>query len=186
MRCSSCEPLLDAYVEGILMPAARARLEAHLTECCRCSALLEELRVIDALLLAPRRLEPAPNFTFAVMAEVRTLPPPVVHNVSPLPMFGAYLAFAWLAIAMWFLMGGTASQATLAYGEQTLARLGSALAALVGSGANLFGHATVGVGAAMGLILVLDIMLAAGLAVGVVAVRSRRVERLSGTSEVSL
>ncbi len=186
MRCSSCEPLLDAYLEGQLTPAVRARLEAHVAECCECSALLEELRVIDALLLAPRRLEPAPNFTFAVMAEIRTLPPPVVHSVSPLPMFGAYLAFAWSAIAMWFLMGGTASQATLAFAGQALARLGTALAALVGSGANLFGHATVGVGAAMGLILLLDVMLAVGLAAGVVALRSRRAERLSGTSEVSL
>jgi predicted anti-sigma-YlaC factor YlaD len=185
MRCSSCEQLLDAYVEGSVQPGARARIDEHLAECRDCRELLDELRVIDALLLQPRRVEPAPNFTFAVMAEVRSMPCPLVTRVPTLPMFGAYLAFAWIAIGAWFLIGGAAARATPAFAAAALSRFALAVAALVGSGASLFGHATVGVSAAMGLILILDIILAAGVAIGFFVVRSRRAARLVGTTEVS-
>jgi anti-sigma factor RsiW len=184
MRCSSCEPLLDGYIEGLATPPVRARIEAHVAECRNCRDLLEELRVIDALLLQPRRIELAPNFTFAVMAEVRSQPPPHVPATPGIALFGAYLAFAWSAIAVWFFVGGSAAQATLAFLAATALRFGAALAALAGSGGNLFGHATFGVSAAMGLILVLDIVLAAGLALTFFVVRARRA-RFAAGSEVA-
>jgi predicted anti-sigma-YlaC factor YlaD len=184
MRCSSCEPLLDEYVEGLIAPAARARIDAHLAECLDCRELLEELRVIDALLLQPRAIEPAPNFTFAVMAEVRSQPPPHVPKGPGLAVFAAYLAFAWVAIALWFVLGGAASQSTLAFVAAAFARFGVVAAALVGTGSSLFGHATIGVSAAMGLILVLDIVLAAVLGLGFFVVRSRRAARFAASSEV--
>jgi hypothetical protein len=85
MRCSSFEPLLDEYVDGVLAPREHALVAAHVAGCASRAGLLEELRVIDALLLTPRALEPAPNFTFKVMAEVRSLPAPAVHHVPTLP-----------------------------------------------------------------------------------------------------
>ena len=73
MRCSSCEPLLDRYVEGTLPPHNMARVAAHL----RCvSALRGVARPSSAssmrLLATTAPVELAPNFTFAVMAEART------------------------------------------------------------------------------------------------------------------
>jgi predicted anti-sigma-YlaC factor YlaD len=185
MRCSSCEPLLDEYLEGLVSPAVRTRLDEHLAECRSCRDLLAELRVIDALLIQPRRIDPAPNFTFAVMAEVRSQPPPHVPAAPGLAIFGAYLAFAWVAIAVWYFVGGAAARATLAFVATSFARFAVAVTALVGSGASLFGHATVGVSAAMGLILILDVVLGGGLALGFLVVRSRRAARFAATPEVS-
>jgi len=54
MRCSWCEPQLDAYLEGGLSPGTAARVAAHLRTCGDCQALLGELRVIDALLATAR------------------------------------------------------------------------------------------------------------------------------------
>ena len=50
VRCSSCEPLLDSYLEATLRPAQSRQVSAHLQDCGVCEALLSELRVIDALL----------------------------------------------------------------------------------------------------------------------------------------
>jgi anti-sigma factor RsiW len=185
MRCSSCEPFLDEYVEGLTPPALRAAIDEHIAECRNCRELLEELRVIDALLLQPRRIDPAPNFTFAVMAEVRSQPLPQRPASPGLAIFGAYLAFAWVAIAVWFIAGGAAARDALAFVAAQLARGGLAALALVGSGGSLFGHATAGVSAAMGLILVLDIVLAAGLGFLFFAIRSRRAARFASSSEVT-
>jgi anti-sigma factor RsiW len=185
MRCSSCEPILDEYVEGLTPPALRARIDEHLAECRNCRELLEELRVIDALLLQPRRIDPAPNFTFAVMAEVRSQPLPQRPATPGVAIFGAYLAFAWIAIAVWFIAGGAAARETLSFAAAQLVRFGVAAGALVGTGASLFGHATFGVSAAMGLILLLDIVLAAGLGIWFLTARSRRAARFASTSEVS-
>ena len=55
MRCSSCEPLLDAYLEATLRAARRARRSRRIcAPATRCEALLRELRVIDALLETAR------------------------------------------------------------------------------------------------------------------------------------
>ncbi|MGA7570105.1 MAG: zf-HC2 domain-containing protein, partial [Candidatus Aquilonibacter sp.] len=72
MRCSSCEPLLDRYIEGTLTPREMTRVTAHLHACPHCESLLTELRVVDALLATTAPMELAPNFTFAVMAEARS------------------------------------------------------------------------------------------------------------------
>ena len=76
MRCSSCEPLLDRYVEGTLTPREMARVTAHLRSVRTAKRCLTELRVVDALLATTAPVELAPNFTFAVMAEARTAPDP--------------------------------------------------------------------------------------------------------------
>ena len=50
MRCSSCEPLLDRYIEGTLKARQMLDITEHLSECADCRELLDELKVIDALL----------------------------------------------------------------------------------------------------------------------------------------
>ena len=115
MRCSSSEPLLDEFVDGTLPLETHARLAAHAEECASCGSLLAELRVIDALLLAPRRLEPAPNFNFAVMAEVRSMPRPHASRFHALPVLGIYLAFAWSVIGFFFIAGKSAAHSALGF-----------------------------------------------------------------------
>ena len=107
MRCNTSENLFDGLLDGTLTVLQRHNVETHLAKCARCSAVLEELRVIDALLLTPRLLEPAPNFTQKTMAEIRTLPPP--KPAAPrLPLWTAaafYLLASWLGIGTWFAIG---------------------------------------------------------------------------------
>ena len=74
MRCSSCEPLLDQYLERALSPRVMLRVAKHVHSCKACHALLHELRSVDGLLLGAKQPDLPPNFTFAVMAEVRGMP----------------------------------------------------------------------------------------------------------------
>ena len=50
--------------------------------------MLDELRVVDALIAAPRHVELPENFTFATMAEVRSLPRPHALKVHPCSSIG--------------------------------------------------------------------------------------------------
>lgn len=99
MRCSSCENLLDRYVEATLPPAQMQAVSAHLVTCLECGELHERLRVVDGLLETQRDLELPVNFTFAVMAEVRALPAPQAARKPVMLFLFAYLVGAWLAAA---------------------------------------------------------------------------------------
>jgi anti-sigma factor RsiW len=175
MRCSSFEPLLEGYVEGELLPAERVRVAAHVAGCPECASLLEEFRVIDALFLQPRRLDPAANFTFKVMAEVRSLPRPHVHHTPPLPVLATYLAFGWVAIGSFLMFGGGAARATLAWLSSAPANFGAGLGTLAAVSRHLFGHQAFGVTAMMGGLLAGDAIVAAAVVAIVVGLRGRRV-----------
>jgi anti-sigma factor RsiW len=183
MRCSFFEPLLDAFVDGELSPIERARVIGHVDTCERCRGLLEEVRVVDALFLMPRQLEPAANFTFRAMADIRTMPVPHVRRTPTLGVVAAYLVFAWLVIGAWFVLGGDASRRTLAFVAALAVQYGQGFLALVTATARVFGHATPNVGAAMGAILAFDGLLAAGLAIAYVVVRPRLLARSAQPSE---
>jgi anti-sigma factor RsiW len=159
--CSSFEPLLAPYVDGALPAATWVQLSAHLERCGSCSALLEELRVIDAMLLTARPLDPAPNFTFRVMAELGTLPAPRVRRASVLGIVAAYLVFAWLSIGGFFWFGGAHAKAALAVMAGSIGHYGAALDGLAAATSHLFGGATFGVTAAMSAILAIDVLIAA-------------------------
>jgi anti-sigma factor RsiW len=106
MRCSSCEPLLDRYVEGTLTPREMVRVREHVSHCPRCASLVAELRVVDALLATTSAVELAPNFTFAVMAEVGSTP---IHAVRRFPMWVAlttYVVAAWIIAMVVFITFG--------------------------------------------------------------------------------
>jgi predicted anti-sigma-YlaC factor YlaD len=183
MRCSYFEPLLDPFIDGELTSIERARVIAHVDTCDHCRGLLEELRVVDALLIVPRQLEPAPNFTFRAMAEIRPLPVPHVHRTPALGVVAAYLVFAWLVIGAWFVVGGDTARATLGFFASLGARYGRDIAALGPETARLFGHATPNVGVAMGAILAFDALLAVGFAIVYAVVRPRMLARATQPSE---
>jgi anti-sigma factor RsiW len=185
MRCSFSEPRLDAFVDGTLAAADQRRVLAHVDGCDRCRHLLEELRVVDALLLVPRQLEPAPNFTFRAMAEVRAMHPPHVRRVPTLGVFATYLAFAWTIIVLWLAFGGTAAREALAVGGAALARYGAGLSGVAGATSQLFGHATPGVTILMGMILLLDACALAVVALVYVVVRPRLAAHLANPSEAT-
>ena len=158
MRCSSCEPLLDRYIEGTLTPREMSRVREHLASCPHCAALMAELRVVDALLATTRPVELAPNFTFAVMAEARTTP---LHAARRFPLWavlGGYTAIAWVvATACYIAFGANLSPARAAIAS-AFAQAQSALAVFLHS----FGSSTPMVVGSVVTILALDALVAAG------------------------
>jgi anti-sigma factor RsiW len=133
VRCSSCEPLLDRYVEGTLPPRTMASVGAHLRLCPHCAELLTELRVVDALLATTKPLEIAPNFTFAVMAEARSMPIAPGRTPAAWALLAFYLVAAWL--------GGSGAYAFFGNRLPSLA----GVVAWAGSGFSQFAAATGGV-----------------------------------------
>jgi anti-sigma factor RsiW len=177
MSCNSSEALFEQYLDDTLLPARRAALLAHLNGCGRCKGVLEELRVVDALIASPRHVELPENFTFATMAEIRTLPRP---HVSPAPVYAylsSYLVMAWLLIGAGFLF---ASSAMRAFGETALdvsAQLARGLGVVGHAGARVLGDLG-SLGTLLGGAIILDVAVAVALVVGFTVVRPRLAERL--------
>ena len=177
MNCNSSEALFEAYLDDTLLPARRGRLLAHLNRCGRCKGVLEELRVVDALIAAPREVELPENFTFATMAEVRSLPRP---HVSTAPLYAylvSYLAASWLLIGAGFLL---APSALAAFGETALdgsAQLARTFGVVGHAGARALGDFG-SLGAFLGAAIVLDVAVVLALVVGFTIVRPRLAERL--------
>ena len=175
MRCSSSEKRLDAYVEGTLSPRERALVSAHVATCPSCAILLEEFRAIDALLITPRTLEPAPNFTFKVMAEVRCIPAPHVHRTPALAVLGTYVVFAWVTLGAFLIFAHGAALASFAWLNASLARAGAVAGSVAAATGHVFGRQTFDVTAAMGGVLAADVAVAAALFGAYSLVRARRV-----------
>jgi len=177
VSCSSSEALFEAYLDDTLLPAQRARLLRHLNGCGRCKGVLDELRVVDALLAGPRQVELPPNFTFAAMAEVRSLPRPHVTHAPLLAYLISYLVAAWLLVGAGFLLAGSAMRAFGETALDTSAQLVHTAGAIGSAGARVagdFGSLTAFLGAA----IVLDVAVALALVVGFAVVRPRLAERL--------
>jgi anti-sigma factor RsiW len=177
VSCSSSEALFEGYLDDTLLPAQRARLLAHLNRCGRCKGVLDELRVVDALLASPREVELPANFTFATMAEVRALPRPHVSRAPLLAYLVSYLVAAWLLIGAGFLL---APGALFAVGESALdvsGQLVRTFGAVGHAGARLFGDVG-SLGALLGGAIVLDVVVVLALVVGFAVVRPRLAERL--------
>lgn len=102
MHCSSCETMLDRYLDGALSPRWTASVAAHLRTCVDCSALLEEVKVVDGLLATVKRPPLPENFTFAVLAHARTMPVPQPRRISAVAVLTFYVIAAWIASAWLF------------------------------------------------------------------------------------
>jgi anti-sigma factor RsiW len=157
MRCDTSERFFEGLLDGTLPPRQRVELEAHLAGCTRCAGLLEELRVIDALLLTPRTIEPPPNFTFKTMAEIRSLPAPKPVRQRWLWMFSLYLVLSWTAIAAWIAIGRPDANAALALAFGFLGHLGGALDGIAKVAGTGFGLGYAGVAGLVTSFLLLDL-----------------------------
>jgi len=96
VRCSSCEPLLDAFVDADLDARRTGTVAAHLRSCTACEALRQRLRVVDALLVTASEREIGSDFTAAVMSAVRDLPAPQPPRRTWLLLAAFYLVGAWI------------------------------------------------------------------------------------------
>jgi hypothetical protein len=178
MSCSSAEALFERFLEGDIPLAQRRNFLAHVDRCAGCRGVLEELRVVDALLLAPRQIELAPNFTFATMAEARAVPPPGAYHPPIRAYLVSYLVAAWLIAGAALVI---APQIMQALGGTTLdiARdISDAFGGLGGVVTRLFGRGGNVLTALLGTLLALDLMLVAGFGFALKYVRPRLVERL--------
>ena len=171
--CSSSDSALGEFLDGTLSPVRHARVSAHVAACEECTELLVELRVVDALLLGPRQLEPAPNFSFKVMAEVRTLPAPHVTRTRTVAIVATYVVFAWAAIGAFLTFGGASARAALAFLLAAATRFGSETQTLAAASGRLFGHRVLDVTSAMGALLAIDLVGIALFVAGYLVVRAR-------------
>ena len=159
MRCSSFEVLLDRYVEGTLPPTQMVAVSKHLRECSSCTQLLTELRVVDALLATTKPADLAPNFTFAIMAEARTMKVPVRRSRAPWPALIGYLVVAWAAVCASIAFGFSAS--LRAFVAPAVSATWNAFAAVLGVAHGL--GATTPAGISLGIsVFVLDLLLVIG------------------------
>lgn len=101
MRCSACEPLLARYWERTLDTRQAARVEAHLRTCAHCIKLLDEIKVVDALLVTTNAPELPADFTAAVMHATKT-PRPQRNRGLLWTSIAAYMVLAWMMIFVWF------------------------------------------------------------------------------------
>lgn len=99
MNCSWPSERFEDLLDGTLAPGERARVLAHVEGCRDCGSLLDELRVIDGLLLTPRRVFLNSDFTRTTMDELRARPSPA-HQSCPITAYVVcYLVAAWSLIA---------------------------------------------------------------------------------------
>jgi hypothetical protein len=161
MRCSSCEPLLDAFLESALRPRQHVEVAAHVRECNLCAGLLGELRVIDALLITARPANVTSGFTQAIVTVARSASP---HPVRQIPLWRAlvaYLLIAWAVVGVVALQSNAVA-ATVASIVTSAERGASAVAAA----ARALAPATPLAAATVSGVLLLDVLLLAALFYG--------------------
>jgi anti-sigma factor RsiW len=159
VRCSWFESRLDAFLEGELSPRDARAVATHLEACHACTALYAELRVVDALLHTARAPQLAPNFVYAVMAEVRASAPMRRRFAPAWVVVALYLAASWVALAAaWVIAGRRIGGASAA--PSLLANLSATWHAL-GGAAHAIAPATPAVVLVAIPLLALDAVLAA-------------------------
>ena len=178
MNCRSSEARFEPFLDGELVPRERAELIAHVDGCAACRSLLEELRVVDALLLEPRDVQLAPNFTFATMAEVRALPAPRAGRTPMTAYVVSYLVAAWLIVAVAFVLSPNVIHLLGAMSFDFANSVASALGGLAHVLARSVGHDGNALPAVVSGLLVLDVTLALVFGAAVAYVRPRLAERL--------
>jgi len=161
VRCSSCEPLLAAYLDASLTSKRGRDVARHLRGCGRCTALLHELRVIDALLETARPPGGvAADFTASVVTAARIAPPRSRRRIPVGVALLAYLAIAWtlVFVALWsHVLTGLAA---------TLALSGRHGVAALGAGIHALAPATPLAAALTSGVLLLDLLLLCAVAYG--------------------
>jgi anti-sigma factor RsiW len=88
--------VLDEYVEATLPPRRMLAIAAHLQQCPACETLHRRLRIVDGLLHTRKMLDVEPDFSKAVMAQVRTMPVPHAPRRAIWIVALFYLICAWV------------------------------------------------------------------------------------------
>lgn len=179
MRCSFCRGHLGGYLERELPHRARYHVVRHLRACKDCEALLEEARAVDGLLATTLSAEPPPNFTYAVMADVRSLPIPYAHRTNTWLLLGGYIVVAWLIIAGWLKLAGISGGSVLTAAAGGAAHVAAGFRALAEAAAHAFGSATPAVAAAVVGVLLLDLAVGAAFFAFYTIVRPRLAAELA-------
>ncbi len=178
MNCSWCEERFERFLDGLLTPPDVARLRSHVDACTTCCGLLEELRVIDALLLAPRTVDLPPDFTGATLDCVRAMAPPHVRRLPIAASLVSYVAGAWALIGAAFLIAPGTMRAA---GETTIDTATTVLVAAGGIGhvaAHLGDRVVPGSWTVAGGVAVADALLLIALGAALRVARPRIAERL--------
>jgi anti-sigma factor RsiW len=183
VRCSSCEPLLDRYIEGTLTARQMADVAAHLRACRSCRALLEELKAVDGLLFTTRVPELPQNFTFAVMAEVNSMPAPRARQHPVWSFLALYSAAAWVAVVVGMALTHTSPAVLIGFIASVLAHAGVVTSAAAAGISRGLAHTVPTLAAFSVGVLVLDIAIAAAFAVLYFVVRPRLAAQLASSRE---
>jgi anti-sigma factor RsiW len=183
VRCSSCEPLLDRYLEGTLTPREMSDVTLHLKHCQGCSELLDELKSVDALLFTTRVPDLPENFTFAVMAEVGALPAPQAREHPLWSFLVLYCAAAWAAVVLGLALSKT-SPVVLLQSIASALHSGVLANALAASVSEQFSHMSPALAAFAFAMLLIDAVLAAAVALIYFNVRPRLAARLASSAEI--
>ena len=178
MNCRSSEERFERFLDGELAARERAELIAHVDACAGCRSILEELRVVDALLLEPRAVQLVPNFTYVTMAEVRALDAPRRMRAPITAYAVSYLVAAWSIVAVTYLLSPGVMHMIAAMAFDFSASMSSALTELAHVFGRSFGHDASAMPTVVGGLVVLDIALVAAFALAFVYVRPRLVKRL--------
>jgi anti-sigma factor RsiW len=183
VRCSSCELLLDRYLEGTLTPRQMIDVAAHVRDCANCRELLEEVKVVDGLLFTTGVPELPENFTFAVMAEVNSLPAPHARAHPVWSFLVLYSAAAWVATVVAMAITRTSPAVVFEFIGRALTNAGAASGGFAASVSSALTHSTALAAFGFGALLI-DAVLAAAFAVLYFVVRPRLVARFASAPEI--
>jgi hypothetical protein len=117
------------------------------------------------------------NFTFATMAEVRSLPRPHVSSAPVVAYLVSYLAAAWLLVGAGFLLAAPTMRVLGETALDGIAQLARTLGAVIHAGSRTLGDFGI-LGTVLGAAIVVDITIVVALVVGLTFVRPRLAERL--------
>jgi len=176
--------MLEHYLAGGLRPRYAFAVREHLARCPECAALLQETKVVDALLATAPTVELASDFTVAAMDQVRAMAAPRRARPSPWAFLIVYLAAVWFAGFIWLTVTGQSVTGVTAAIVRHVAAVGSMVGSLAGSEHTLGHHAATVL--AFGLVvLLLDVVLLIGLFIVHRVLRPHLAARVAGTPEVS-
>ncbi len=124
MRCSNVVKYLSTYLDLELGAKEVALLEAHLAQCDRCRAELEQLQLVQGLFKDARKFSAPPAFRAKVLGRLQSQP---AQGFSFFPMFirFAEIGVFLLAITAGIMSGGMLISAVAPHykGEQVIAAL---------------------------------------------------------------
>ena len=140
---------------------------------------MDEVKVIDGLLATTGVSDLPQNFTFAVMAEVNSMPSPRARQHPIWSFLVLYSAAVWAAAVAGMVLTGTSPRTVIAMIGTGLGKAGVASAAFGSSLSDGLTHTMPGL-AAFGLgVLVIDIAIACAFALLYFVVRPRLAARLA-------